>query len=482
PVYFVFAYNDLDSPGTSLLTSYFEDASIAVLPALEAMLKDSPVITVDGDESVEAACKASLLDHKTNCITVKAADGHNAFLVLAVNSHNLRPFELADQRITEILACAKKGHVPVRLVVNLSEKNPLVILPQNADLISLLSVFSRGTHQVIIEDDSHDLLGIVSDMSLIQWFMTNAGTHPGLASVLIAPLTTLPGIYQHPVISSSSDDTLLDAMRLLSEQGVSSVAVVDPIGMLLSAISVRDIGRRVVPSENKRILDMSLANFITLIKAEDGATDGVDKFPVYSVLPSSTLSYTMQKLLATNAHRVFLTDDPACPPSPPVSFSGLGGLSHSPGTPPPGNPSMPMSGLGNLRGVVSVLDVLSVFARLLGLEDVDPARAARHRRASSASIRSSGSRSLSRHSAHSSRSSLSLGGAELGRTLSGSSAPTSVSETSQSVRKKRVRLSLGNFVDPANTAGMQMSASVSGGRVPGFIGALTPLEPPEGTG
>lgn len=189
--------------------------------------------------------------------------------------------------------------------------------------------------------------------------------------MLIAPLTTLPGIYQHPVISSSSDDTLLDAMRLLSEQGVSSVAVVDPIGMLLSAISVRDIGRRVVPSENKRILDMSLANFITLIKAEDGATDGVDKFPgmsvgclefcaddfkVYSVLPSSTLSYTMQKLLATNAHRVFLTDDPACPPSPPVSFSGLGGLSHSPGTPPPGNPSMPMSGLGNLRGVVSVLD------------------------------------------------------------------------------------------------------------------------------
>lgn len=97
--------------------------------------------------------------------------------------------------------------------------------------------------------------------------------------MLIAPLTTLPGIYQHPVISSSSDDTLLDSMRLLSEQGVSSVAVVDPVGMLLSAISVRDIGRRVVPSPNKRILDMSLSNFITLIKAEDGATDGVDKFP-----------------------------------------------------------------------------------------------------------------------------------------------------------------------------------------------------------
>lgn len=109
--------------------------------------------------------------------------------------------------------------------------------------------------------------------------MLQAGTNPSLASVLIAPLTTLPGISQHTVISSSSDDTLLDAMRLLSEQGVSSVAVVDPVGMLLSAISVRDIGRRVVPSQTRRILDMSLSNFVTLIKAEDGATDGVDKLP-----------------------------------------------------------------------------------------------------------------------------------------------------------------------------------------------------------
>jgi hypothetical protein len=105
---------------------------------------------------------------------------------------------------------------------------------------------------------------------------------------------------------------------------------------------------------------------------------------VYSVLTTSTLGYTMQKLLASkhwstsfrqisshkpashqtaNAHRVFTTTDPSStyPPSP--------------------NPGQP----GNLRGVISVVDILSVFARLAGISDIDPARMGRHRRASSTS-------------------------------------------------------------------------------------------------
>lgn len=213
----------------------------------------------------------------------------------------------------------------------------------------------------------------------------------------------------------------------------------------------------------------------------------------------------MQKLLATSAHRVFMTDDPACPPSPPVSYSPLqhshshGALNQLPSSPPsnasPQLPTTPMSMLGNLRGVVSVLDgilyfrasssyniercsiVLSVFARLLGVEDVDPARAARHRRASSTSVRSGESRSISRHSAHSSRSSLSL-------SLS-NSAPTSVSDVAvagspllgraESLRKKRVRLSLGSFVDPTTTAGVQMSTSVAGTGATARLPSLVPL-------
>ena len=211
-------------------------------------------------------------------------------------------------------------------------------------------------------------------------------------------------------------------------------------------------------------------------------------FSVYSVLPTSSLTYCMQKLLATNAHRVFVTDDPACPPSPPVS---LAGLSSSPTSPiranmdHPATPPMAMTSLGNLRGVVSVLDVLSIFARLLGLENVDPGHAGRHRRASSASLRSRRSQSSPRSSQGSLPLSLSqsLTGADLRRSLSTSSSATSISlpvepSTSGSVPRKHVRLSLGNFSIPGpdSTAGLQMLAANQGGRITGLTVASTDTE------
>jgi hypothetical protein len=69
-------------------------------------------------------------------------------------------------------------------------------------------------------------------------------------------------------------------MRLMSEDGVSSIAVLDDDNrVLLSAVSVTDIGRIVVPSESKHILSTPLHQFIALIKAPDGSTDGADRYP-----------------------------------------------------------------------------------------------------------------------------------------------------------------------------------------------------------
>lgn len=101
-------------------------------------------------------------------------------------------------------------------------------------------------------------------------------------------------------------------------------------------------------------------NLISFLQHPDGATDGVDKYPVYSVHPTSRLSYTIDKLLASmsstspgslpcsprliaNAHRLFLSDDDL--PSP-----GGGG--------------------GVLTGVVSIIDsTLSFLLRKFGLLD-----------------------------------------------------------------------------------------------------------------
>ncbi|KAJ3520486.1 hypothetical protein NM688_g9156 [Phlebia brevispora] len=362
-------------------------------------LIDTPVVAVDADTSVEEACEV-LLSKDVPCIAVNRSSSNsphespflglfdypdvNAFLTLAATRHRWSSTALREHpRTEEIIAAAKAGRVPVSLVSNLSDKNPLEILPHDATIISLLTVFSKGTHRVLIKaaPPSQEFLGMVSDRSLLEWFTIQAQKTPSLSNFLSTPLSflSLPSLYLYSaVIAAKATDTVLDAMRLMSDYGVSSVAVMqEDGGGLLSAVSVTDIGKLVVPSQSNQILSTPLHQFISAIKEPDGSTDGADKYPVYSVTPNINLLFAMQKILASafsilefpchltntteyeaNSHRLFVADDSL-----------------------PAPPSVPAS----LSGVVSIVDVLALFARIANIPDVDPTAMQRHRRASSSS-------------------------------------------------------------------------------------------------
>ena len=97
------------------------------------------------------------------------------------------------------------------------------------------------------ESPSSEYLGMVSDRSLLEWFTVSAQKTPGLENFLASPLSSqaLPSLYLYSsVVALKASDTVLDAMRLMSDYGVSSVAVLEEEGGgLLSAVSVTDIGR-----------------------------------------------------------------------------------------------------------------------------------------------------------------------------------------------------------------------------------------------
>ncbi|KAG8992283.1 cell separation during budding [Tulasnella sp. JGI-2019a] len=355
------------------------------------------LVDIGADETVEKACQL-MLEKDVHCLAVYEALAEdqgkrrytglfdhadlNAFLLLAVESHAVSP-DIENGRVKEIIAKGKEGgDASVGLACDLSQKNPLVTLPPNASLTSLLSIFSRGTHRILIVDETTGQAhGLIEDRQLVRWFTDHASEQPFILSTLATPLselTFLPYIaYPHPVISASSDDSILDAMRLMSNEGVNSIAVTDPgSGNLHAAVTVTDIGKIVAPSQDKRIIFMPISQLVARIKAPLGSTDGAERYPVYSVVAGSTLDYVTQKLLATNSHRVFIiTDDP---------FSAV-----------------PVGLSGNLRGVVSMVDVLSVFARLANIPDVDPTSMAKHRRASSVTSNSSGGSRSSRSWNHS---------------------------------------------------------------------------------
>ncbi|KAF8148494.1 hypothetical protein BJ912DRAFT_1036639 [Pholiota molesta] len=368
-----------------------DEESVAWLEAWKLVpardLIDSRIVSIEANTSVEDACEL-LLREDIPCLAVRTLSPEstignlyhglfdyadvNAFLTLAATRHTFLPDDLrGNSRVNDIVTAAKAGRVPVHLVSNLSDKNPIEVLPHNATIISLLEVFARGAHRAIIQSsvNPQEFVGMVSDRRLLSWFDSYSRETLSFKKYLSNPIQSLslPSINLNAaVIAAESSATILDAMKLMSEGGVSSIAVVEENhGTLLSAVSVTDIGKFVVPSQSKQILTTPLHYFIAKIKEPDGSTDGADKYPVYSVFPSSLLSYTIEKLLATNAHRVFVTKD-----------SGTA------------SPTMSPTFKTNLTGIVSIVDILSLFARLAKIPNVDPTQMQRHRRASSASSQS----------------------------------------------------------------------------------------------
>jgi CBS domain-containing protein len=90
-------------------------------------------------------------------------------------------------------------------------------------------------------------VGMVSDRGLLSWVFTHCENSSSLRQLTSNSLQhlALPSLDIHTsVVASKSSDCVLDAMKLMSEQGVSSIAVLDDdTGTLLSAVSVTDIGK-----------------------------------------------------------------------------------------------------------------------------------------------------------------------------------------------------------------------------------------------
>ena len=99
--------------------------------------------------------------------------------------------------------------------------------------------------------DHPSYLGFVNDRSLLAYFHSHSQFSIALNRYLSNPLhsLSLPSLnLRSAVVYCTASQTVLDAMKLMSEQGVSSVAVVEdgPTAQsmsLLSAVSVTDIGK-----------------------------------------------------------------------------------------------------------------------------------------------------------------------------------------------------------------------------------------------
>ncbi|KAH7243187.1 hypothetical protein MRS44_002398 [Fusarium solani] len=401
--------------------------------AVGELVSPEDIKWVELDNSIEEATKL-LLKSTTNVVLVRedastqtAASTFdytdlNYYLLVVVGL--AKPEEDQVEIFNSILSKAQQGgEIPLRDVMPLFRKESLVTLPGSENLAQAIQILGSGIHRLLVTAPNGDVVGIASQLRIVEFFWNEGVNFASIDRLYPVMLRDL-GIGTKDIVSVNSDSPLSDALTLMNNEGLTSVAVVDNGLNVVGNISTKDV-RHLTKSSNAHLLNSSCMNFISVILNERGVEHGRDVFPVFYVNPYSTLAHTVAKLVATRSHRMWVVESASPSPSAPATpLMGPQGFTSTAAPPPPAaqpapsapaNPTPPspivaaaipaspvptsavpasaMAGArlsGRLSGVISLTDVLNMFARSTGLNPSDPGeQRARRRRSSSSSVRPS---------------------------------------------------------------------------------------------
>ncbi|KID78404.1 Protein SDS23 [Metarhizium brunneum] len=366
---------------------------------------------VDMDSSVEEATMA-LLKSKTNVVLVRESSSLpaavatfdysdlNAYLLVVVGLS--KPETHQVELYNDIMLNAREGkNISMRQIQPLCRQEPLVGLPSNGNLAQAIEILGSGIHRILITNSLGNVVGIMSQLLMVDFFWNEGVNFPAVDRLYPIMLRDL-GVGTQQVISVNSDAPLAEALILMNNEGLTSVAVVDNGQNVVGNISTKDV-RHLTSASSAPLLDGSCMHFISVILNERGVEKGRDTFPVFFVNTYSTLAHTVAKLVATRSHRMWVVESASPSPSAPATpLMGPHGVVSTPqapmATPTSAVPSgaVPASAMpgahlsGKLSGVLSLTDVLNIFAKYTGLHPADPSeQRARRRRSSSSSIRPS---------------------------------------------------------------------------------------------
>lgn len=436
-------------------------------------LNPDEVRWVDMDSSVEEATMMLVKGAAAgNCVMIK--DGPlkqpvsffdfndlNAYLVAVVGL--AKPDEEHVQLYDSIAKRAQdREAIPLRDIQPICRHEQLVSLPPDEFLPGAIEVFGSGIHRLLITTQEGETIGVVSQLKVLEFFWNEGINFPVIDRLYPALLRDLqigsqqiiaikyvlrhlPPFFIYMLTTTSADATLAEALVLMSNEGLTSLAVIDNASNVVGNISTADT-RLLTSAASMPLLQQPCMHFITVILTERGMEKGRDSVPVFYVTPYSTLAGTVAKLVATRSHRMWVVESASPSPSAPatpllgpvgaptstVSSGGnagatasspagavgsaspssgatiiipTGGASQASAPPSPlplstpiftPSTSVPAAALpgahlsGRLTGVISLTDILNLFARSSGLNPRDPGdQRERRRRSSSSSIRPS---------------------------------------------------------------------------------------------
>ncbi|KAL9003565.1 MAG: hypothetical protein Q9188_003586, partial [Gyalolechia gomerana] len=255
------------------------------------------------EEATNVTSDPHLLHRKDERAAHATYDYRDLTQYLLFATGQLQPDEEHFPVFTSLAKKAQAGHtIPLRDAKSLGNKEPFMTLPSNANLTHAIEVFGGGVHRiVIVEEGTDNVVGILSQLRLVKFLWENGRNFPSIDRLYPQTIKDL-GIGSQLTISINGDKALKEALKLMNNEGLTSLAVVDNQLNVVGNISNVDV-KLLTKSSSAPLLDNTCIHFISVILSTRGMNDGKDSFPVFHINPYSSLAHTVAKLVATKAHR-----------------------------------------------------------------------------------------------------------------------------------------------------------------------------------
>lgn len=198
--------------------------------------------------------------------------------------------------------------VPVGMLADESQKDPMYPLDPGVRLDRVLRLFSRGVHRAPVVDCSNTLLGICSQLDAIDFLVSlfDKGSGCGMAERSLEHYRdVLPGFWRCDGVTVTPETTMKEAIYIMVSSGLSVVAIVDKCAShaVVGQIAARDLGL-IMPSFYQKLeywLNATVLEFVRTFNKELP--------PLLMVQPATTLETACRKLSSHRKHHLWVVNE-----------------------------------------------------------------------------------------------------------------------------------------------------------------------------
>lgn len=208
-------------------------------------------------------------------------------------------------------------------IADLSSSNPLVPLRGKDNLGEALKIFeSTGTHRIPIlkEEGVAEISNVLTQVDVIAYLASNIKNMGAEKKKKLSELNVQP----KKLVSVNTTTRTLDAFKLMVQNHITAVPILNEDGTLLSNLSAKDIKEIKLP-EMMMWMNKSVLEFVQMVRSKQINVT----IPIFSCHLHNTLEEILMKLNVLRVHRLYINDEN----NKPIGVLSLGDLlklvSHS---------------------------------------------------------------------------------------------------------------------------------------------------------